>query len=266
MIISFLHSSGDGPQASQEARRTPEGRRAPEGMPRQVAEGSRVPKQTEKPRDVLPAQRSLTDDEQIVQPPARWKVILKRIGIILLVTLALAMAYLFLLLGEPDNAAVDIPAVQEETIRVPMAAVEARGDADLTNMAATFGKPILVLYGNMLPLSKINLYDTAFEGGYARRATLSYAFEDGQILKVESIRPTAAAALLKGSGNTLRVDSLYAMAGMDAVRMEAGDALCILAQSDQAVYAITCPASHSADIAALLKQTTLWQPSLEGAQ
>lgn len=235
------------------------GRVAPEGMPRQVPEGSRVPGQTQKPKDVLPTQQPITD-EVAPRPPARWKVILKRVGIAVLLLIALVMAYLFLLLGEPSNEVSDTPNLQEEVIRVPMAAVEAKGDADMNTVAATFGQPVLVLYGDPAALQKITLSDTAFQGGYARRATLTYAFDDGQLLMVESIRPTAAAALLQGNGYTLNLNSIYSMAGMEAVRMENGNTVCVLGKTDVAVYAILFPASHEADVSALVKQAALWQP------
>lgn len=129
-------------------------------------------------------------------------------------------------------------------------------------MAATFGKPMMVLYGDGLALQKVSLYDTAFQGGYARRATLTYAFADGQLLTVDSIRPTAAAALLGGKDFSLRVDGMHALAGMDAAWMESGKSICVFGKSDQAVYAVTCPSAHEAELSALLKQTTLLQPQM----
>ena len=241
----------------------PQGRAAPKGMPQELPQGSRVPTQRQKPRDVLPTQKPITDEENAPKPIARWKVILRRVGVTVLLLAALAIAYVFLLLAEPDNAAVEIPKVQEEAIRVPMAAIEARADADIGAIAATFGKPILALYGDALPLEKITLYDTAFRGGYARRATLSYAFADGQILSVDSIRPTAAATLLGGSGYSLQLDGIHGLAGLDAARMDSAGSICIFGKSDQAVYAVTCPEAHAGELPALLKQTTLWQAEVQ---
>lgn len=242
----------------------PQPRSAPEGMPRDVVNQSRVPRQTEKPRDVLPPQEALTNEEAVKPGPKRWVVILRRVVIGLLGTLALALVYVFLLLGEPDSMAVEAAPVHEDPIRVPMAAVEAPGTADLSALAASFGKPVLALYGG-LNLQKCALYDTAFQGAYARRTTLHYAFEDGEVLLVESIRPTQAVALLEGSGQArLSLNSIYALAGVDAVRMDTAQSICVFGEKEGAVYAVTCPVSHSADLPALLKQTTLLQPKAPG--
>ena len=213
-----------------------------------------------KAKEPLPAQPPL-GDEPAPRPPAKWKKYAKRALTALGVLLALAAVYLFLLLGEPSEESTQTAqqtAAPEESIRVPMAAVESAGDADLSTLAANFGKPLLALYGTTLPLQKAALNDTAFRGGYARRVTLTYAFADGQPLLCESLRPTAAVELLRGDYH-LRASSLYAIAGLDAVRMENDAEICVFARSEEAVYAILSPASHSAELDALLKQTTLWQ-------
>ena len=210
-------------------------------------------------------QAALTNEEAAQPPPKRWVVILKRICLGVLGLLALALVYVFLLLGEPDSMAVEAPPLQEEKIRVPMAAIQATGSADLPGLAASFGKPILALYGG-LSLQKCTLYDTAFQGTYARRAVLEYAFEDGQMLLVESLRPAQAVALLEaGRQASLSLYSLYALAGIDAVRMDNPQSICIFGQQEGAVYAVTCPKARSGDLAALLKQTTLLQPKAPGS-
>ncbi|NLV57724.1 MAG: hypothetical protein GXY67_03050 [Clostridiales bacterium] len=242
----------------------PQPRSAPQGMPRDVVNQSRVPKQTEKPRDVLPPQEALTNEEAVKPGPKRWVVILRRVMIGLLGTLALALVYIFLLLGEPDSMAVESVSVPADPIRVPMAAMEAPGEADLSALAASFGKPILALYGG-LNLQKCSLYDTAFQGAYARRTTLHYTFDDGQTLLVESIRPAQAVALLEGASQArLSLSNIYALAGVDAVRMDNAQNTIIFGEKEGVVYAVNCPTSHRDDLAALLKQTTLLQPKAPG--
>lgn len=239
------------------------GRSAPEGMPKEVASQSRAPKQIEQKRDVLPVQKPVTDDVEQQKQPSKLRVVLTRIGAVLLIVVALSMAYIFLLLGEPEEMVDLNPQMSEELIRVPVQAVEAQGNADLSVVAATFGKSVLVLYGNPIPLQKVVLSDTAFQGGYARRATFLYAFEDGQLFKMESIRPTAAAALLGTAGASLSVSNIYSLAGLDAARMDTAESIYIFGKSEEAVYAVTCPASHAADLAALMKQTTLLEPRVD---
>ncbi|MEG0049450.1 MAG: hypothetical protein RR865_09820 [Clostridia bacterium] len=214
-----------------------------------------------KPRDVLPEQQPVTDEEISEQQPAKWKAILGRVVTGFLVVLILAIGYVFLLLGEPEEEAKNAVPVAEEQIHMPMNALEAPGEANVQNLADTFGQPVLSLYGGSLPMSKARVYDTAFSGGYARRVTVSYAFEDGSLVTAESIRPTAAVTLLGGAGYTLRAGTLYALGGVDAARMDNAEQICIFGQSDTAVYAILCPKAHEAELAILLKQTALISPT-----
>ena len=241
---------------------SPEGsRKRPEGMPTQVPP-KKAPMAAPPTRDALPQQMPVTDEPEPIAP-AKWKAIVKRGFIILGLMLVLALVYVFLLVGEPseDDQLTAQNTTQEETIRVPIAASEVAGNADLNPLAVNFGKPVLALYGSDLPLQKAMLFDTAFHGGYARRLTLSYAFADGTALTVESVRPTAAVSLLGGSGYSLNMSSLYAMAGMDAVRMDSSEWICVLARGTDAVYAVRCPTSHKDELSALLKQTSLMQPA-----
>jgi len=236
-------------------------------MPRDVASGSRTPRQNSGERDIrdrLPAQKPVTDDLPPPGPPSKVKLFIKRLGLILLAIIALALAYLFLLLGEPDRDMEEKVIVQEEIIRVPMAAVEEIGTVDLNAIAASFGKPTLALYGSSLLLQRATLYDTAFQGGYARRAILWYVFDDGQVLKVESIRPTAAAALLSDPSGTLSTAVNYTLAGMEAVRMDSQDQVCVFAKSAEVVYAVTCPAAYEAELNTLIRQVSILQPAAGG--
>ena len=239
----------------------PNPRTPPQGMPRDVPSEGRAPRQISRERDRLPEQKPITDELPPPGPPSKVRVFFKRLGVILLAIISLAFAYLFLLLGEPDRDAEPKIIVQEEVIRVPMAAVEADGTADLGAIAANFGKPVLTLYGTTLSLQRVTLYDTAFQGGYARRAILLYAFEDGQTLKVESVRPTAAAALLSDSSSSLSMAISYSLGGFEAARMDNEDQSCVFAKSPEAVYAITCPASHEAELNTLVRQGMVVQPS-----
>lgn len=253
-------------RSAQEGGTQPQGRSAPKDMPREdLPPQSRVPHQTAQPQDVLPTQKPISDEAAPPAPPAKWKKRLKRGFQVFLIVLALSMAYLFLLLGEPENATLEASTQPEESISVPMAALELQAGGDLSTLAATFGKPVLALYGG-LELAGATLYDTAFQGAYARRAILTYTLEDGQRLTVESIRPTSASTLLAGKERaTLSINQLYALAGVDAVRMDLqGGDICILGQTQDAVYAVRCPATHEAELGAVLKQTLLLQPDLQG--
>ncbi len=234
-------------------------RRPPADMPSQ-APPRKPPAAAPVHRDILPKQSPVTDTLPTAAP-SRWKRVLKRALAVLGIILALSIAYIFLLMGEPgeDDQLTAQNVSQEETIRVPIAATQASSDADLNLLAANFGKPVLALYSGDLTLQKATLFDTAFRGGYARRLTLQYAFSDGSVLIVDSIRPTAAVELLKDANYSLNVNQLYTLAGMDAVRMDTDAQACLVARGSEAVYAIRCPAQHTGELASLIKQASLMQ-------
>ena len=212
-----------------------------------------------KPQTTLPTQKPITD-EPAPKAPSRWKPIIRRVLLIIAVIVALALVYVFLLLGEPseDSELAKQQTAVEETIRVPMAGIQMQSDAELNVLAANFGKPILAMSGEGLTFTEATLTDTAFEGGYARRVRMTYTMSDGRRLVAESIRPTAAVKLL-GGGYSLRVGTLYTLCGLDAARMDSAAETCVFASSADAVYAIVCPTTDT--IGALLKQAVLLQPS-----
>lgn len=242
------------PSAAGEGQR----RARPKGMPLNAPPArSDALKGVQKPTDVLPRQRSLTDEEELPRKPARWKTILLKTLSALLLLVALALGYVFLLLGEPDEDTAYTRQVEEERIAMPMSAVESPGESNPAALAEIFGQPVLNLYGSALQMERSRVYDTAFGGGYARRVTLTYRFEDGAALLVEGVRPTAAVTLLGGSGYSLDADSLYYIGGVDAARMENGSAICVFGQTDAAAYAVLCPKAHAGELETLLKQTAL---------
>lgn len=243
--------------APAEERRIP-----PDGMPREAPRPSREALHgREKPQAALPQQRPVTNGEE-EKKPSRLKHILARMGLCVLLIVALAFAYVFLLLGEPvhEEGEETAQASEESIITMPMNALEVPGEANLESLADTFGQPVLSLYSG-LKMQKARIFDTAFSGGFARRVTLSYAFEDGSLFTLESIHPAAAVTLLDKSGYRLNAGSLYTLGGVSAARIENGEQIRIFGQSDTAVYAVTCPAAHEEELTALLRQTVLVRPT-----
>lgn len=96
----------------------------PENMPRQVkAEKPKLKK--EQGGEALPPQQPLTDEEALPKKTPRWKKIVRRVLAWVAVALALALCYLFLLLGEPDeDSKLAQQPVQQTPITLPMSAVE----------------------------------------------------------------------------------------------------------------------------------------------
>lgn len=250
--MQIFHRSAQGsPQGGQ--------RKAPHDMPTSVPP-TRLLHPAPVQQEAMPRQKAITDEAEPVAP-AKWKAVLKRVLIVLGLILALSLVYVFLLMGEPDEDGqlTAQTTQQEESIHVPIAATELAGNADINPLASNFGKPVLALYGSSLTLQKATLFDTAFRGGYARRLTLDYAFSDGALLTVVSLRPTAAVSLLGKERYQINMAALYTIAGLDAVRMDSEDTICILARSLDAAYAVLCPVTHASELSALLKQSSLMQ-------
>lgn len=218
-----------------------------------------APDKSRGPRsEAPPDQQPLTDEEAAPKKPSRLRRVLLRAAAAALLALALAFAYLFLLLGEPEEEDRQVASSGGEVISMPMSALEAPGETNLQHLADTFGQPVMALYDG-LSMQRARVFDTAFGGGYARRVTLTYAFEDGALLTVESIRPASAITLLKGNYR-LNASSLYTLGGLDAARMDGGGQICIFGQNDAAAYAVLCPSQHEDDLSGLLRQTTLISP------
>ena len=234
-------------------------RMPPEGMPAQAPHpGSSA---FRRPPEAAPAaapQRKLGDEEPAKKPSALHKF-LWRVVSVLLVVLALVICYLLLLMGEPDEEAKNAVVPEEAVITMPMSPFEAPGASNASHLADTFGEPVLSLIDG-LSMQKARIYDTALGGSYARRATLTYAFEDGALLTLESLRPTAAVTLLRLNGASLDATSLYTLGGLNAARMDNADQICVFTQTDSAVYAVLCPRSHASQLESILKQTTLALP------
>lgn len=203
-------------------------------------------------------QKPITDEPEVKKPSALKRALL-RVGAAVLLVIALVFAYLFLLLGEPDEDARYAADTPQEVITMPMSPFEAPGESNVQNLADTFGQPVLSVYQG-LKMQKARIYDTAFEGGYARRVTLTYAFDDGAVVTVESIRPTSAVTLLGGSGYSLDATSLYTLGGIDGARMDNDAQICVFAQTGTAVYAVLCPKNHEKDLGDLLRLTLLVTP------
>ena len=242
----------DNNQAKNNGQRKP-----PEDMPKEIETIQRTYQQEEAYKD-LPKQKAITNEPE-QKAPAKWRIVAKRILIVLGLLLALAVLYVFLLMGEPDDDDEMLlkQSSVEEIIQMPMTGQEMTGNVDVNAEAVSFGKDAMELRGNVLPLQKATLYDTAYAGGYARRLTLTYAFPDGQVMTVDSIRPPGAITLLTDASYGIRVSEIYTMGGMDAVRMDSDDYIRIAAQGRDAVYVVHMPKAHEKQLLDLLRFTGL---------
>lgn len=235
-------------------------RSAPKDMPTAVPKATRPMAARTEPKQEVPQQRPI-DEQAPAQPPSKIKWILLKVATVLLIVVALGFAYIFLLLGEPDaDVAATTDNTGSEKITAPIQALEVRGDGDLSALALSFGKPILTMPQGAA-LDAATLYDTAFEGGYARCVTMTYQLSGGMKMTLYSIRPETAVTLLGGERYTQRMGSRYALAGLDAQYLSSASGATILASGEGACYAMKCPSGAVDQIEELIRYCQLMQPA-----
>lgn len=227
------------------------------------AQGGKWPLQAEKPKQNLPEQKPLTEEEEIDTVPPAWKGVVRKILFALLAVVLVIFVYLFLLLGEPDDDAQKLESAKEEKITMSISPLEVPGESDPVNLAQSFQYPVLSLYPGVLPMERSRIYDTAYEGGFARRVTFTYTLSGGETLYVESIRPTGAATLWKNGEFTLDGSKLYAVGGVDAAWMENSESICVFGQTENAAYCVICPAAYREELPQLLRSTLLTAPAAQ---
>lgn len=215
------------------------------------------------PNQNLPKQKPITDEEEIDLAPAKWKTVVRRILFVVVMALVIAFVYIFLLLGEPEDEAQKLEAVPEERIVHSISPLEVPGESDATGLAQTFGQPVLSLYPGVLPMERSRIYDTAFEGDFARRVTLTYTLPSGEQLLVESIRPTSAISLMGGEGFHLDGQRAYAIGGVDAAWMDNGQIIRVFGQTENAAYCVTAPYSCKEELPQLIRSTILTAPAAQ---
>lgn len=182
---------------------------------------------------------------------------------VLAVIVILVLAYLFLLMGEPEEEQKNMPTITEAKVQGPITPMEGVGEGSLEALPSAFEDSVMYLtQGAVLEKSRIS--DTASDGGYARVVALNYVLPSGVIIEVKSIRPVSATNLLKqGDEYTLDGTKMYSLAGMNAGKMSNGKQSVIFAQSDTALYAVVFPESAKEEVTALLRATALLSPQAE---
>ena len=72
------------------------------------------------PKEKIPVQPALAEEENAPREPSALQRLLTRIGTAVLLVLALVFAYVFLLMGEPEEDAKNAAPAAENVISMPM--------------------------------------------------------------------------------------------------------------------------------------------------
>lgn len=188
------------------------------------------------------------------------KLVFRALRGVLVTLLALALVgafYLAVILGQPQEG--DQLVAREDQPLLPAApAVNITAEGDMATLVQDFPVPVMSFVAGAGPALTTGVAgDMAFEDGFARVATLTYALEGGGQAVVRSIYPARALALVGREGYTLASAGSVSLAGLSAVRMEGADTVRFHAQSTDALYELTVPAMSAEELSALTKSLQL---------
>ena len=175
--------------------------------------------------------------------------------------LLIAVFYVAVVLGQPqpNEHAVTVLADQPLLTASPAQALASEGE--LESLMTAFPVPVLYAQsGGALTLRAGVSQDAAYEGGFARVATLTYGAElNGQAVEitVQSIYPARALSLIPTGDYTIAAVAGQSVAGLSTVRMENDSAIRLHAQSADALYAVTLPKVSAQELGTLLRPLQL---------
>ncbi len=178
------------------------------------------------------------------------KKALRAIGTALLCLLLMAVFYLAVILGEPqndDSAALPTPRADQPLLSPLPAAVYITDEKQLDQVFSAFPAPVMhVGRGNALTFVQGQCSDVSFEGGLGRVAALTYRTETGLDLTVASIYPARALSLMGKGDYVISGVAGQTLAGLRSVRMENGTHIRLHAQGTEALYTVTVPLTDAA--------------------
>lgn len=174
-----------------------------------------------------------------------------------LVTLVvLAFLYVTLIVAQPQEKnqqkAVQLPLMQSSP------AVAIAQENDLLQVVSSFPVPVMsFMSGSGMVFVSGTSSDTAFNGGFARVATLYWQTPEGQPLILQSWYP--ADLTLMGRGDYIFSDTEGpVLFGAASVRMENADTIRIHTLTEDGLYAITLPKSLSPQLSYICRSIQLF--------
>lgn len=190
------------------------------------------------------------------------KRIVKWILCCLLSLMLLAVFYVAVILGQPQDEETTVEVLADQPLLPASPAVNITMESELDGIISGFPVPVMsFLSGSGLTLTSGSSYDIAFENGFARIAALTYTVElNGQAveLKVESIYPARALDLVPKGDYRIAAVAGQSLAGLQSVRMENAATIRFHAQSSDALYVLTVPKAAAEDISTLTRSLQLF--------
>ena len=175
--------------------------------------------------------------------------------------LLIAVFYVAVVLGQPQPNEHAVTVLADQPLLPASPAQFLASEGELESLMAAFPVPVLYAQsGGALTLRAGVSQDAAYEGGFARVATLTYGAElNGQAVEitVQSIYPARALSLIPKGSYTIAAVAGQSVAGLSTVRMENDSAIRLHAQSADALYAVTLPKVSAQELGTLLRPLQL---------
>ena len=176
------------------------------------------------------------------KPHPRLKKALHVLLMTLLTVILVALFYLAVILGQPEEPENAIDIDQTQPLLTASPALNIQSERQVAALAEAFPVPVLAFMEGMGPvLVSGTSYDQAYEGGFARICELRYTTDNGLEITLATIYPARAVELLGKDGYTLTGAAAQNLTGLTAVRMESADHIRLHAQASDAIYALTLP-------------------------
>ena len=176
------------------------------------------------------------------KPHPRLKKALHVLLMTLLTVILVALFYLAVILGQPEEPENAIDIDQTQPLLTASPALNIQSERQVAALAEAFPVPVLAFMEGMGPvLVSGTSYDQAYEGGFARICELRYTTDNGLEITLATIYPARAVELLGKDGYTLTGAAAQNLTGLTAVRMENADHIRLHAQASDAIYALTLP-------------------------
>ena len=176
------------------------------------------------------------------KPHPRLKKALHVLLMTLLAVILVALFYLAVILGQPEEPENAIDIDQTQPLLTASPALNIQSERQVAALAEAFPVPVLAFMEGMGPvLVSGTSYDQAYEGGFARICELRYTTNNGLEITLATIYPARAVELLGKDGYTLTGAAAQNLTGLTAVRMENADHIRLHAQASDAIYALTLP-------------------------
>lgn len=206
-------------------------------------------------------------EERVKKTHPRLKKCFRFIGMAFATLLLIALFYLAVVLGQPQEPENPVTVSQDQPLLAASPALNIQSERQLSALSEAFPVPILAFMEGMGPtLQSGTSYDLAFENGFARLTRLEYTTDSGLSFTLTTIYPARALSLLEKGDFTLTGAAAQNLTGLTAVRMEDKGHIRLHAQANDAVYALTVPQMSDESLSTVTRVLQLVSPGGDGAQ